>query len=688
MHHPMEPRSGSRRRRTTASVLVGALLAALLALVPGSPAVSAAEGVSSKGTLGDGYFFVATDGGIFNFGDSEFKGSTGDIALNKPIVGAASTPTGEGYYLVASDGGIFTFGDAVFRGSMGGSPLNSPIVAMAVTPSGDGYWLFAADGGVFTFGDAVFHGSEGARRLNQPIVGADVTPDGGGYYLVARDGGIFTHGSAAFYGSQGGTRLNQPIVGMAVTDDGNGYYLVASDGGIFTHGRTPLDAPFFGSEGARRLNQPIVGMDLSATNQGYYLVAADGGIFTHGDAEFLGSTGAIKLNKPIVGMAVTPVSPITAPDFVVNLRGTVEVPGPGDPDGKGFALVDLSDDEVCLVVKVDGIDPATLMHIHEGPAGQAGPVVIDLMKPEADGTSVQCAPVAPALAARVAAAPENFYVNIHNAAFPGGAVRGQLAGHIGVAATSTGKVVVLDTENPGTATELFSLPASVPAAAVVGHDFRPKTGEAYVLVRNGVSTLTLVKVTPDGTATPLGANIPITPSATAFGIDFNPTNDRIRIVSDADDSLQVDPATGALIQADPALAGLDGNPNVVGAAYTRNFDQTALDASARATGLWGIDSDQDKLTQITFASGAVADRGDLGVDLSALTSFDIAPSTAAEPVGGAFVAATRTGAAAGNQAELFAANLSSTAPNVQGRLVSLGTIGDGSYNVVAFSIFG
>ena len=83
----------------------------------------------------------------------------GGTRLTQPVVGMAATPTGKGYWLVASDGGIFTFGDAVFRGSMGGTRLNKPIVGMAATPTGNGYWLVASDGGIFTFGDAVFHGS-------------------------------------------------------------------------------------------------------------------------------------------------------------------------------------------------------------------------------------------------------------------------------------------------------------------------------------------------------------------------------------------------------------------------------------------------------------------------------------------------------------------------------------------------
>ena len=71
---------------------------------------------------------MGSDGGVFSFGDAKFYGSTGAMALNKPIVAMASTPAGAGYWLMASDGGIFTFGDAKFYGSMGGTPLNRPIV--------------------------------------------------------------------------------------------------------------------------------------------------------------------------------------------------------------------------------------------------------------------------------------------------------------------------------------------------------------------------------------------------------------------------------------------------------------------------------------------------------------------------------------------------------------------------------
>ena len=90
----------------------------------------------------------------------------------------AATPDGRGYWLVASDGGIFSYGDAAFYGSTGGIALNKPIVGMAATPDGRGYWLVASDGGIFTYGDAPFYGSTGGTALNQPIVGMAAAPDG------------------------------------------------------------------------------------------------------------------------------------------------------------------------------------------------------------------------------------------------------------------------------------------------------------------------------------------------------------------------------------------------------------------------------------------------------------------------------------------------------------------------------
>jgi hypothetical protein len=145
--------------------------------------------------------------------------------LRAPVVGIEATPTGGGYWLVASDGGVFSFGDARFRGSTGGVHLNLPIVDIARTPSGDGYWFAASDGGVFCFGDARFHGSAGGRHLNRPIVGMAATSSGGGYWLLAADGGISTFGDARYLGS-GTNRVHAgSAIDIAGRRDGRGYWI-------------------------------------------------------------------------------------------------------------------------------------------------------------------------------------------------------------------------------------------------------------------------------------------------------------------------------------------------------------------------------------------------------------------------------------------------------------------------------
>jgi hypothetical protein len=265
----------------------------------GTPAPTVEVPCNAPAGRPDGYLLSASDGGVFNYGNVPFCGSTGSIHLNRPVVGAALTSDGGGYWEVASDGGLFAFGDAGFHGSMGGSPLNRPIVGMAATPNGGGYWEVASDGGIFNFGNAPFLGSAGAMHLNAPIVGMASTPDGNGYWLVASDGGIFSYGDAHFFGSMGGSPLNRAVVGIAADATTGGYWEVASDGGIFA-----FNAPFYGSTGGVNLNAPIVGMEATRSGSGYRFVASDGGIFSY-NAGFFGSMGGKPLNKPVVAMAGT-----------------------------------------------------------------------------------------------------------------------------------------------------------------------------------------------------------------------------------------------------------------------------------------------------------------------------------------------------------------------------------------------
>ena len=283
------------RRRLAAGVAL-----AVTAFLPGVSSAQAAESPPSTAPS-HGYWMVASDGGIFSFGSARFFGSTGDIKLNQPIVGIASTPTGNGYWMVATDGGIFSFGDAKFFGSTGSVKLNKPIVGIAATPSGNGYWLVASDGGIFAFGDAKFFGSTGAMKLNQPIVGMAPSPTGNGYWFVASDGGIFAFGDAKFYGSTGGIKLARPIAAIAATRSGRGYWFTASDGGVFAYG----DATFFGAR--PKADRTVAALVPSPDGAGYWQASVTGELLAFGSAGDLGGLAQAP-NRPIIGMTAVPAA--------------------------------------------------------------------------------------------------------------------------------------------------------------------------------------------------------------------------------------------------------------------------------------------------------------------------------------------------------------------------------------------
>ena len=141
-----------------------------------------------------GYWTATTGGVVTPHGGAPALGSPAlsGLRLSKPIVGMAPTPDGRGYWLVASDGGIFNYGDAAFYGSTGAIRLDQPIVGMAPTPDGAGYWMVAADGGVFTFGDAGYYGSTAGTGVS--ALGIVIDPPAPGYAVVT------TTGAASLFG--------------------------------------------------------------------------------------------------------------------------------------------------------------------------------------------------------------------------------------------------------------------------------------------------------------------------------------------------------------------------------------------------------------------------------------------------------------------------------------------------------
>jgi hypothetical protein len=111
-----------------------------------------------------------------------------------------------------------------------------------------------------------------------------------------------------------------------------------------------------------------------------------------------------------------------------ELLGANEVPGPGDPDGSGTAVISAnpSKERLCFELDVAGIEPATAAHVHDGPAGVAGPVVVGLAPPTS-GSSSGCIAADKSLLKDIKKNPEEYYVNVHNSEYPAGAIRGQLS---------------------------------------------------------------------------------------------------------------------------------------------------------------------------------------------------------------------------------------------------------------------
>jgi hypothetical protein len=189
--------------------------------------------------------------------------------------------------------------------------------------------------------------------------------------------------------------------------------------------------------------------------------------------------------------------------------------------------------------------------------------------------------------------------------------------------TATGQLVFFDTEAPGLITTTIPITGLVGGGSetVVGIDHRPATGELFAMT-NASRLYRLNGST--GAATQVGADGAFTLTGTSFGFGFNPVPDRIRVVSDANQNLRLNPNNGALAATDGSLAyaGTDVNagadPNVVAVAYT---DQRP--GFVFTTTLYDIDSALDILTtQNPPNAGVLNTVGSLGVDTGDNIGFD------------------------------------------------------------------
>jgi len=219
--------------------------------------------------------------------------------------------------------------------------------------------------------------------------------------------------------------------------------------------------------------------------------------------------------------------------------------------------------------------------------------------------------------------------------------------------TTTNSLIFFQPSAPGTVSLPLPILGLGTGENVEGIDFRPANGLLYGLGVNGTTGRLLIINPNDGTIFQVGASFAV--SGTAFGFDFNPTVDRLRVVSDTDINLSINPNDGAVTIQTPLNPG---NPNVVGSAYTNNF------VGATTTTLYAIDSGADTLRiQSPPASGTLSNVGSLGVNTTNDVGFDISQCD-----GTAYAALTPV--SGGGIANLYTINLGTGAATLVGAIGS------------------
>jgi hypothetical protein len=134
----------------------------------------------------------------------------------------------------------------------------------------------------------------------------------------------------------------------------------------------------------------------------------------------------------VMALALVHVAPVAAGQALghakATLTGDAEVPGPGDPKGSGTVQVTFNPDkgEVCYELSVANLQEATAAHIHKGEKGEEGQVEVAVEAPKT-GTAKGCTKADVVVIEAIMQDPTDYYVNVHTAAFPKGAVRGQLS---------------------------------------------------------------------------------------------------------------------------------------------------------------------------------------------------------------------------------------------------------------------
>jgi hypothetical protein len=232
--------------------------------------------------------------------------------------------------------------------------------------------------------------------------------------------------------------------------------------------------------------------------------------------------------------------------------------------------------------------------------------------------------------------------------------------------TSTNSLVAFDSATPGTILNTVSITGLQAGETLLGIDRRPATGALYGL---GSTSRIYTINTTTGAATAVSGT-PFAPAltGTAFGFDFNPVPDRIRVVGTDASNFRLNPNDGTLAGTDTPLTYAAGDsgagltPRVVGSAYSNNLSGTAV------TTLFGIDSNRDVLVMQGGPNGTPSPNGGvlttigsgLGFNTADLVGFDISGLT-----GVAFASLTPV---TGGPSQLFTINLTTGAATLTGTI--------------------
>jgi hypothetical protein len=198
--------------------------------------------------------------------------------------------------------------------------------------------------------------------------------------------------------------------------------------------------------------------------------------------------------------------------------------------------------------------------------------------------------------------------------------QGQAAPNM-VAVTANSQLIRFSATTPGTIASTTAISGLQAGESIQGIDFRPANGRLYAVGSTG----RLYTIDPASGAATQSGSTPVSLTGAAFGVDFNPVPDRLRVVSDGDQNLRINVDTaeatvdGTLKYA-PGDPNASANPSVVAAGYTNSM------AGAQTTALYVIDSGLDILArQDPPNDGVLNTIGKLGVDVSEIAGFDIAP---------------------------------------------------------------